>query len=62
MTITKLWIGNFVTASSLAVRSMLLNVKKVENNNEMIFLEYLNEYLYDLFSEALRGGFVCNFG
>ena len=55
--ITKIHPLNLNTISALAVQSAVLNAKDPNDKNNPLFLEFLEEDVYNFFSESCRGGF-----
>lgn len=53
--ITGLFPSHFFTISSLALQSALYNCKNPDDESKRLFLQYLDEDVYNLFSQALNG-------
>ena len=53
--ITNIWPTHVYTISSLAMKSALFNSRNPKNPSKRLFLEYLDEDVYNLFSQALNG-------
>ena len=56
--VTQLWGCHFYTLSGLAVKAAMLNSPHPDRPRQRLFLQFLDERVYDLFSQALIGQYV----